>query len=277
MAINIQPDRHGNDVANVTCNSCGIQVDVDLHHGKNNRDRSKDTGHINKLLQNKGWHVRSNKHFCAECMTKSTQRQVEDTKSTQRLVDGKTSTGIDVFIDGDPVFLPLMAAEIGGGRVADEIGVAVSTISHILRHGSSGGRGTTGVRKVYEVAAEALALRAEMAAKNEMLDRAQHRANMAEQELTKANKRVEDAEHMLRQADATIDDLRKTQTDAFDDEAEEKRWAYVQGAMDAHDGVVTVEQLRATIKAFFNRDVFDLTPDDLALMNMTLRDVVKGG
>lgn len=272
--INITPAKN----LRVRCDEdCGTVINIPVGVTTLNR---VDKGQTNKALSNRNWQVTNRgKHICPSCTAENEQPEQEvdmTARHKQRLANGKTATGIEVFLNTEPVYFPLMAAEMGAHALADEIGVAVSTASRLaaIKRTSPG---QSGFKKVYEVAAEALALRAEMKTKNEMLDRAQCRANMAEQEATKTKVRLEEAEHRLQQADRTIDDLRKEQADPFDDEAEDKRWAYVQGAMDAHDGVVTVEQLRATIKAFFNRDVFDLTPDDLALMNMTLRDVVKGG
>ena len=115
-------------------------------------------------------------------------------------------------------------------------------------------------------------LRTELTTKNEMLDRAQDRANRAEQQRDEfstaaANLRVQNAtmRYKNEELERRIEELteRNLQLEEHNLTLQANRVG----------NVIPPISLKGTIKAYFNRNAFQLTMDDLAMLDKTLRQV----
>lgn len=260
----------------VTCDDCGVTANPPPNPKMNTRDQLRDTVYPNTWLTRNLWYVspNGNNHRCPECTT----RHVSDAddympkRAFTKGTGGKTKCGVDMWVEGEATHVILMNDEMGTAKLAEAMGVAVSTISHIVRNNNTGGREGAGVRKIYDLAAEALMLRAELTTKNEMLDRAQDRANRAEQQLDEFST----AAANLRVQNATMRD----KNEALERRIEELTERNLQ--LEEHNltlqanqagNVVPPVSLKEAIKSYFNRNAFQLTMDDLAMLDKTLRQV----
>lgn len=146
MTVNVYLDR-GNGrgamkiVAHVTCDSCRKKVKVAPVQNKPTDYQLNDDATPRKNAAKLGWHTTlKGKDYCPDCHKEHViEPKVEEpqmnttTPAFRRLVDGKTNTGIDVFIEGEPVSLPLLIEEIGEEETAKRLGLSIATVSRFIR------------------------------------------------------------------------------------------------------------------------------------------------
>ena len=300
MALKITQPRNSRNAAvsvKVTCDDCGVEATAPANPKMNTRDQLRDVNHPNMWLTRNGWHVtpNGNNHRCPACVdrfavvAKETEQQEADMAVTEQKtrainynssgrIDGVTKSGVDMYHRAEPLAFRLAVETFGQREVSETLGIDPNTVAVIVQYGVTNTHGNPVksaskeyLRKIYEVAAEGMLLREEIKAKNDMIDRAQDRANKAEQQVAEFS----NAAANLRVQNAALFDKNEALARQIEELTERN---LVLGANRVDNVIVEPAiappvSLKEAIKSYFNRNAFQLTIDDLAMLDKTLRQV----
>lgn len=260
MQIEFDPRTKRATVCCDTCDECyAVHVNVKDLAAFNRMDHNW----IKRRAVALGWNVKGDKVECRACQkarknqgkeTEEVRDMVEqemEQKPQQRLIDGITAEGIDTLLRGEPVHLELLVSELGAKEAARRLGISTSSVLNMISYGCTGnaGRVHTGDHRNRNIG---IKLVYEMAAKGALADIWGEKDAKIKDKLGAAEERI----RVLSEENENLREIARTPV---------------------HERAEQVDDLRDAIIGYFDgKGVFDLTPDDMALLDKTVRQIAKG-